>query len=568
MNGGRAVNGGGVEEVDVVVAGAGPSGLALAVLLVQAGWRVRVFEPEAAPPADSRAIGLHPPGLAVLARAGVAEAAIAAGLRIRRGTGVLAGLPIRSGGIGCGGSTAPCGTTPREQRLEIASRPLAMMDFARIGGPYPWVLSLPQSTTIRLLEERLHALDHTALRRGHRVVEAAAHPPRPSSASGRIRVPWTRIRPESDDRPSGAGASSGRAAPNSGGLTNGRANGDGAGCGVEVTTTPTGGGPASTVRARFLVGADGIRSTVRGLAGIGHHRRRYPDRYLMGDFADSSGLGDEAVLFLHPEGIVESFPLPGEARRWVVRLSGGGTAADSPVASGGGNDATGRVDSGSGTATTGRVASGRGEASSGGPRADIPPAPDRRTLPEARAALLAGIVSARTGHAPEPLTAGMTSAFGTWRGTADTMVRGPFILIGDAAHEVSPIGGQGMTLGLLDAAELADLLGGLVAGLRPDAPSPARDRSAVTTDPERGLRPEPGDTATEPPQGDEAARFAHFSRRRLAAAARAGRQAHVNMVLGRPLPRPLSRVAARALGAALSVPVLKRAAARQFTMNW
>ena len=41
---------------------------------------------------------------------------------------------------------------------------------------------------------------------------------------------------------------------------------------------------------------------------------------------------------------------------------------------------------------------------------------------------------------------------------APRLRRGRLFVIGDAAHEVSPIGGQGMNLGLLDAVTLAPLL--------------------------------------------------------------------------------------------------------------
>ena len=53
---------------------------------------------------------------------------------------------------------------------------------------------------------------------------------------------------------------------------------------------------------------------------------------------------------------------------------------------------------------------------------------------------------------------------------APSLRRGGLFAIGDTAHEVSPIGGQGMNLGLLDAATLAPLLARWVrAGEAPDA---------------------------------------------------------------------------------------------------
>ena len=53
--------------------------------------------------------------------------------------------------------------------------------------------------------------------------------------------------------------------------------------------------------------------------------RAYPDTYLMGDFAGTADPGT-AVIYLEPDGVVESFPLPGGVRRWVAHT--GGTSAD------------------------------------------------------------------------------------------------------------------------------------------------------------------------------------------------------------------------------------------------
>lgn len=52
----------------------------------------------------------------------------------------------------------------------------------------------------------------------------------------------------------------------------------------------------------------------------------------------------------------------------------------------------------------------------------------------------------------------MISSFGVQKLMAKPMAKGRIILAGDAAHVVSPIGGQGMNLGWLDAWELAKVL--------------------------------------------------------------------------------------------------------------
>ena len=59
-------------DVDVVVVGAGPTGLALACCLRAAGITVRVFDRAAGPAVTSRALGLQPRGVEVLDRIGVA----------------------------------------------------------------------------------------------------------------------------------------------------------------------------------------------------------------------------------------------------------------------------------------------------------------------------------------------------------------------------------------------------------------------------------------------------------------------------------------------------------------
>src|SRR5690606_12138386 len=109
-----------------------------------------------------------------------------------------------------------------------------------------------------------------------------------------------------------------------------------------------------------------------------------------------------AHIHLHRHGVVERFPLPGGRRRWVVHTG------------------------------TERV-------------------------PES-AEELTDRAAARIGHGPDPATVSMLSAFAVQRRLARRMVSGRVVLAGDAAHGISPIGGQGMTLGWLDALALAPLL--------------------------------------------------------------------------------------------------------------
>lgn len=393
---------------DVLIIGAGPVGLYMAALLLQEGVDVQVLEQRSTPDAHSRAIGIHPPALAALARAGVGEALIAEGVKIRRGVALA------------GGKT------------------LAEMTFAGVSDRFPFILSLPQGRTEALLERHLNELRDGALHRDVRLTGL-------SDDGGRVTV---------------------EAVSRSG---------------------------AVRYAAPLVLAADGVRSTVRTLQGTGVRIRDYPDRYIMGDFADQTGFGPDAALFLSGDGIVESFPLPGQLRRWVVRL-GAGECAAGGVAAGG-------------------------------------PAADGVAQLSGDARWLAQRVRERTGFEIDAGTNSMLSSFGVRTRLARRMVAGRIVVIGDAAHEVSPIGGQGMNLGWLDAAALAPIV---VAAAR-------------------------GEDVTDP--------LRTFERTRLKAAARAARQAEINMALGRPLPARLLALRNRAISGVAAVPAANSMIARRFTMH-
>ena len=123
------------------------------------------------------------------------------------------------------------------------------------------------------------------------------------------------------------------------------------------------------------------------------------------------------------------------------------------------------------------------------------------------------------------------TAFGIRRVCAPQLRRGRLFVIGDAAHEVSPIGGQGMNLGLLDAIGLAPLLARWV-----------RERAAPDAD------------------------LAAWERRRVRSAVRAGQLAAVNTVLGRPR-RGAADVARRTLVRGMLTPPLGRGFAWAYAMG-
>lgn len=404
-------------DVDVLIVGGGPVGLFLAAQLALAGARPRVLERRRAPLPHSRSIGIHPPALEALAPLGVVPELEAAGVRVRRGHAFAA-----TGSPATGGAPAP-------------PRLLGSLDFARLPPPYPFVLTLPQEGTEALLEARLAELAPDALQRGVEVVGLEQ-----DAREVRLRVRRADHGTAGDAAGTGGGASRAGADP-------------------------------CVWRAPLAVACDGHRSAVRGWLGVPAAARPYPDRFLMGDFADASGFGADAAIFLTDAGVVEAFPLPGGRRRWVAAT----------------------------------------------------PQLER----DAGAARLAALVARRTGHRLDPATCTMLSAFGVERRLAARFAVGRVVLAGDAAHVLSPIGGQGMNLGWLDAAALVPAL---EAALDAGDPAPLRG----------------------------------WARRRRRAARAAIRRAEWNMRLGRPWrPRwPRDRLVQLAL-----TPPLAPAAARLFTMR-
>lgn len=234
----------------------------------------------------------------------------------------------------------------------------------------------------------------------------------------------------------------------------------------EVRLETAGGGGERELSAPIVVMAAGVGARDLVFRPAALARTRYPDRYLMSD-ADLPPRDDAetAVVHLAAGGVLESFPLPGGRRRFVAWDADGDARDDEPDA----------------------------------------------RLERLRAALR------ERGEADAAEAVTTATGFRVRRVLAPALRRGRLLVIGDSAHEISPIGGQGMNLGLLDAATLAPLL---AVWLR---------------------------TGREP-----AADLARWERDRLRSARTAGRMAAVNMRLGRPVSAATHAVRARTLGAALA----------------
>ena len=314
-----------MDKEQVIIIGAGPTGLMLANLLGDADVPCLLVERQTELPAQSRAIGVAPPSLDLLASVGVADALI------------TRGVPIRDAIISDG-------------RRELGS-----LTFRHLPGPYPFILSVPQRETMRLLEGRLGKLDSVRYSLGTEFLDLTM---------------------DSD--------------------------------GVRARLRDLGTGDEYVTAGALLIGCDGNRSTVRKASGVAYKHKRYGVSFFMADFQDDSDMGPDAVLFFTTDGAVESFPLPGSLRRWVVQT-------------GAGPDDLTRVD-------------------------------------------LVDDVRRRTGT---DLSRAASTDISWWRPErlrCRGRPRGPVLLCGDAAHVMSPIGGQGMNTGLADAEFAAQVIVQHLAG--------------------------------------------------------------------------------------------------------
>jgi 2-polyprenyl-6-methoxyphenol hydroxylase-like FAD-dependent oxidoreductase len=302
--------------IDVLIVGAGPTGLTLATALAARGIQPTVVDRQAAGTNTSRAAVVHARTLEVLEPTGVSERLVRLGLHVPRFT------------------------------IRDRDRVLVPVHFDHLPTRYPYTLMISQAVTEAVLLERF--------------TELGGHVLRPRTVTN--------------------------VAQNDQGVT--AALDDG-----------------MQLHTRYLVGADGMHSTIRERAGIGFPGGSYGESFSLADVRLTGAVpSDEVILYFSPAGLVVVAPLPDGVYRIV---------------------------------------------------ATVDAAPEHPDIDYVQALLDARGPERQRGIVKEIVWG---SRFHVHHRVVDTYRAGRILLAGDAAHVHSPAGGQGMNTGIQDAIVLAEAL--------------------------------------------------------------------------------------------------------------
>ncbi len=218
----------------LLVVGAGPVGLMMACELARHGVPVRIIDKAAERSQTSKALGIFARTLEVFEASGVIEPVLAAGQKIFA-------LNIRQG-----------------------EKNLARIDLSSVASPYPFVFSLPQSETERILIERLHSLGVEV----ERSVELLSLNQTDTVVQALVR---------------------------------------------------RGDGSEETIETPWLLGCDGAHSGTRHALGMPFEGAPYDESFVLADVRVESSLPkNEAHLFFSDEGLFALFPFRENERARII----------------------------------------------------------------------------------------------------------------------------------------------------------------------------------------------------------------------------------------------------------
>lgn len=305
---------------EVIVVGAGPTGLTIAAELYRHGVACRVVDASDGPTTESRAFSVQPRTLEVYEDMGLLDEVLAGGARVF-------GLSAWVG----------------DERI-------VHVTFDELDAPYPFVLSIPQSETERLLEAHLERLGGK-VERGVTLTDLS----------------------QDDDRVA-----------------------------IELSHAD---GRSESAFCGWLLGCDGARSAVRKAIGQEFSGDCYEEQLFMVDAAlDWAHHHDEVNVFLHEEGTLAAFPLPGGDDRYRIVAT--------------------------------------------------PPAGSQEVEPTLE--WFQELITRRAAEAEPTLSDPVwLHSLHIHHRLVDAYRTGQVFLVGDAAHVHSPVGGQNMNTGIQDAYNLA-----------------------------------------------------------------------------------------------------------------